>query len=89
MTAVASYAPVWSAAPRLAIAPARPGMPCPRCRHATLLERLRTGVLVDACPSCGGVWLDRGELERLLVQAAGRPRRRGPVVVPLRRHRSA
>jgi Zn-finger nucleic acid-binding protein len=27
----------------------------------------RNGVLIDICPQCRGVWLDRGELEKLLA----------------------
>jgi Zn-finger nucleic acid-binding protein len=27
----------------------------------------RNGVLIDICPQCRGVWLDRGELEKLLT----------------------
>ena len=30
----------------------------------------RSGVHVDACPSCRGVWLDRGELDKILERAA-------------------
>jgi uncharacterized protein len=26
----------------------------------------RNGILIDVCPTCRGVWLDRGELEKLL-----------------------
>ena len=33
---------------------------------STLHETARSGVLVDVCPSCRGVWLDRGELDKLL-----------------------
>ncbi len=29
----------------------------------------RRGVLIDVCPECRGVWLDRGELEKLLAIA--------------------
>ena len=32
-----------------------------------LVEVDRSGVLVDACPTCRGVWLDRGELDKILV----------------------
>jgi Zn-finger nucleic acid-binding protein len=39
-------------------------MQCPRCR-GLLAEMRRAGILVDACPGCGGVWLDRGELARI------------------------
>jgi Zn-finger nucleic acid-binding protein len=44
-------------------------MQCPRCPEATLDERDRDGVTVDACPRCRGVWLDRGELEKLIARA--------------------
>jgi Zn-finger nucleic acid-binding protein len=33
-------------------------------------ERERDGLTIDVCSSCRGVWLDRGELERLLARAA-------------------
>jgi Zn-finger nucleic acid-binding protein len=42
---------------------------CPRCPDATLDERAREGITIDACPTCRGVWLDRGELERLIALA--------------------
>jgi hypothetical protein len=42
---------------------------CPRCDAGVLDERERQGVVVDVCPSCRGVWLDRGELEKLLAAA--------------------
>lgn len=31
----------------------------------------RRGVLIDVCPECRGVWLDRGELDKLLATAEG------------------
>ena len=40
-------------------------MICPRC-DAELLERERSGITIDFCSSCRGVWLDRGELENLV-----------------------
>jgi Zn-finger nucleic acid-binding protein len=34
----------------------------------TELRRLeRSGVQIDACPSCRGVWLDRGELDKIIA----------------------
>jgi uncharacterized protein len=42
---------------------------CPRCSHTVLDERERNGVVVDVCPQCRGVWLDRGELEKMLGSA--------------------
>ena len=38
---------------------------CPT--DGTALRRIeRSGVHVDACPSCRGVWLDRGELDKIV-----------------------
>ena len=44
-------------------------MKCPRCDTTVLDERERNGVVVDVCPQCRGVWLDRGELEKMLAFA--------------------
>ena len=43
-------------------------MNCLRCTSQVLDERVREGVVIDVCPSCRGVWLDRGELEKLLAR---------------------
>jgi Zn-finger nucleic acid-binding protein len=40
-------------------------MTCPSC-GGELVELDRSGVRVDACRNCRGVWLDRGELDRIL-----------------------
>ena len=39
-------------------------MNCPRCNE-DLIQEHRSGVEVDYCPRCKGVWLDRGELEKI------------------------
>lgn len=39
---------------------------CPVC-HNPLREIPKYGVLIDACPGCRGVWLDRGELEKIVA----------------------
>ena len=44
-------------------------MKCPSCNDATLLMTDRQGVEIDYCPQCRGVWLDRGELDKLLERA--------------------
>ena len=31
-----------------------------------LVEMMKNGVTIDVCPECKGVWLDRGELEKLI-----------------------
>ncbi len=40
-------------------------MRCPAC-GGQLVELERSGVRIDACRQCRGVWLDRGELERVI-----------------------
>jgi Zn-finger nucleic acid-binding protein len=44
-------------------------MNCPRCEGAALEERERDGVVIDVCRACRGLWLDRGELEKLVARA--------------------
>jgi Zn-finger nucleic acid-binding protein len=39
-------------------------MTCPRCSNELRAQR-REGVEIDVCRQCGGIWLDRGELDRL------------------------
>lgn len=41
-------------------------MRCPVCLDTELVEHIRDGIEVDHCPRCQGIWLDRGELEKLL-----------------------
>lgn len=45
-------------------------MKCPTCPDATLVMTDRQGVEIDYCPLCRGVWLDRGELDKLIDRAA-------------------
>lgn len=40
-------------------------MKCPNCNE-TLLMTERHNVEIDYCPSCRGVWLDKGELDKML-----------------------
>lgn len=42
-------------------------MKCPVCADATLLMTERQGVEIDYCPACRGIWLDRGELDKLIA----------------------
>lgn len=44
-------------------------MKCPNCPDATLTLSERQGVEIDYCPQCRGVWLDRGELDKLLERS--------------------
>ncbi|MBL7684727.1 MAG: zf-TFIIB domain-containing protein [Deltaproteobacteria bacterium] len=42
-----------------------PLLTCPNCQLG-MQEIRRNEVLLDTCPQCRGVWLDRGELEKIL-----------------------
>lgn len=44
-------------------------MKCPTCVNTLLVMSERQGVEIDYCPQCRGVWLDRGELDKLLERA--------------------
>lgn len=43
-------------------------MKCPHC-DVNLLMTERQGVEIDYCPECRGVWLDRGELDKILERS--------------------
>jgi hypothetical protein len=44
-------------------------MLCPSCKtNLTMSER--QGIEIDYCPSCRGVWLDRGELDKIIERSA-------------------
>ena len=45
-------------------------MQCPHCPDTALLMTDRQGIEIDYCPKCRGVWLDRGELDKLMERAA-------------------
>ncbi|QPF75851.1 hypothetical protein G8A07_25020 [Roseateles sp. DAIF2] len=44
-------------------------MKCPTCPDATLVMADRQGIEIDYCPQCRGVWLDRGELDKLIERS--------------------
>lgn len=44
-------------------------MQCPNCPQVALVMAERHGVEIDYCPHCRGVWLDRGELDKILDRA--------------------
>ncbi len=46
------------------------GMPCPRCRVVDLVMSDRQGIEIDYCPKCRGVWLDCGELDKIIERNA-------------------
>ena len=44
------------------------GLICPACRVDLVMSE-RQGVEIDYCPRCRGVWLDRGELDKILERS--------------------
>src|SRR5450830_89626 len=63
-------------------------MKCPVCTTVNLSMSDRQGVEIDYCPQCRGVWLDRGELDKLIdraqavSQAPQQPARQQAAIVP-------
>ena len=45
-------------------------MKCPTCPEVKLVMTDRQGIEIDYCPECRGVWLDRGELDKLIEKSA-------------------
>ncbi len=45
-------------------------MKCPVCTTVNLVMAERQGVEIDYCPECRGVWLDRGELDKIIERSA-------------------
>ncbi|WP_112310422.1 TFIIB-type zinc ribbon-containing protein [Pseudogemmobacter bohemicus] len=69
--------------PVFAAEPARRtgGLLCPHCR-VDLVMSDRQGIEIDYCPQCRGVWLDRGELDKIIERStaeAPAPRQAGPL----------
>jgi Zn-finger nucleic acid-binding protein len=44
-------------------------MKCPVCTGVDLKLAERQGVEIDYCPECRGVWLDRGELDKIIERS--------------------
>lgn len=66
-------------------------MQCPVCTTQALVMSERQGIEIDYCPQCRGVWLDRGELDKIIERsataAAPAPVRAAPPPPPEVRHR--
>lgn len=45
---------------------------------AELQKIVKSGIEIEYCPSCGGVWLDHGELEKLVELASNPQPKFGP-----------
>jgi Zn-finger nucleic acid-binding protein len=42
---------------------------CPKCSLVDLVTTERSEIEIEVCPSCRGVWLDRGELDKLIERS--------------------
>ena len=51
-------------------------MNCPKC-NVLLQMSQRQGVEIDYCPQCRGVWLDRGELDKIIERSTMETPQRG------------
>ncbi len=56
-------------------------MQCPVCQNANLVMSERQGIEIDYCPQCRGVWLDRGELDKIIDRSQGAAAPAAPVRV--------
>lgn len=45
-------------------------MKCPVCDGENLVMSERQGIEIDYCPKCRGIWLDRGELDKIIERSA-------------------
>lgn len=57
-------------------------MQCPVCTDKTLVMSERQGIEIDYCPGCRGVWLDRGELDKILERSVRDAVAEAPVPAP-------
>lgn len=62
--AISAWASTFTAIPKK-VSP----MKCPACQDSVLLVAERCGVEIDYCPNCRGVWLDRGELDKIIERS--------------------
>ena len=44
-------------------------MQCPICKDTALVMTERQSIEIDYCPQCRGVWLDRGELDKIIERS--------------------
>ena len=44
-------------------------MKCPNCEERLIMTE-RSGVEIDYCPNCRGVWLDKGELDKIIEKSS-------------------
>ncbi len=60
-------------------------MKCPVCPDSTLAMTNRENIEIDYCPTCRGVWLDRGELDKIIERSAAEQAPAQSAQAPLQR----
>ena len=61
-------------------------MACPACNVALVMSD-RQGIEIDYCPKCRGVWLDRGELDKIIERSVAALPPTGPLAAPPQAYR--
>jgi uncharacterized protein len=56
-------------------------MLCPTCQTPLTMSE-RQGIEIDYCPSCRGVWLDRGELDKIIERSTAMQTQPAPPAPP-------
>ena len=54
-------------------------MKCPNCNVALTMSE-RQGIEIDYCPQCRGIWLDRGELDKIIERSSNEPPENQPPI---------
>ena|SRR5690606_6127100 len=62
-----------------------PTMKCPVCKEVDLTMSSRQNIEIDYCPQCRGVWLDRGELDKLIERSTEEAAAQVPAAPPPQR----
>lgn len=57
-------------------------MKCPTCPETDLVMTDRQGIEIDYCPKCRGVWLDRGELDKIIERSISSSAPTAPMAAP-------
>lgn len=55
-------------------------MKCPVCKTVDLVMSERQNIEIDYCPSCRGIWLDRGELDKMIERVVAAEKSSNPVI---------
>ncbi len=57
-------------------------MKCPVCTTVDLVMSERQNIEIDYCPNCRGIWLDRGELDKIIDKVVATEKSSAPSAPP-------